>query len=82
LPSNYPPVSPVQRAIKRFVTRVAVVAALGGGLYFARPYIVQRIPTWPWVVERVVRPVDKWLRHLPMRFAPSRLAPSANTTFR
>jgi hypothetical protein len=80
--SNYPPVSPVQRAISRFVTRVAVLAALGGGLYFARPYIVQRIPTWPWVVEHMVRPVDRWLRHLPLRFAPSRIAPSATTTLR
>ena len=70
--ANYPPVSPVQRAISRFVTRVAVLAALGGGLYFARPYIVQRVPTWPWVVEHMVRPVDRWLRHLPLRFAPSR----------
>jgi hypothetical protein len=80
--SNYPPVSPVQRAITRFVTRIAVLAVLGGGLYFGRPYIVQRIPTWPWVLERVVRPVDQWLRHLPMRFAPSRIAPSAPTTLR
>ena len=80
--SNYPPVSPVQRAISRFVTRVAVLAALGGGLYFARPYIVQRIPTWPWVVDHMVRPVDRWLRHLPLRFAPSRIAPSASTTLR
>jgi hypothetical protein len=80
--SNYPPVSPVQRAINRFVTRIAVLAALGGGLYLARPYIVQRIPTWPWVFEHAVRPVDKWLRHLPMRFAPSRIAPSASTTVR
>jgi hypothetical protein len=80
--SNYPPVSPVQRAISRFLTRVAVLAALGGGLYFARPYIVQRIPTWPWVVEHMVRPVDRWLRHLPLRFAPSRIAPSATTTLR
>jgi hypothetical protein len=80
--ANYPPVSPVQRAISRFVTRLAVLAALGGGLYFARPYIVQRIPTWPWVVEHMVRPVDRWLRHLPLRFAPSRIAPSATTTLR
>jgi hypothetical protein len=34
------------------------------------------------VLERVVRPVDQWLRHLPMRFAPSRIAPSAPTTLR
>jgi serine/threonine-protein kinase len=80
--SNYPPVSPVQRAISRFVTRVAVLAALGGGLYFARPYIASRIPTWPWVVDHMVRPVDKWLRHLPLRFAPSRIAPSASTSLR
>ncbi len=68
----------MQRAISRFLTRVAVLAALVGGVYFARPYIVQRIPTWPWVVERVVRPVDKWLRHLPLRFAPARIAPPSN----
>jgi serine/threonine protein kinase len=73
--SNYPPVSPMRRALTRFVTRAAVLATLAGGVYFARPYIVSRIPTWPWVVDRVVRPVDKWLRHLPMRFAPERLAP-------
>ena len=77
--SHYPPVSPMRRALTRFVTRVAVLAALVGGGYFARPYIVPRVPTWPWVVDRVVRPVDKWLRHLPMRFAPARIArPSAN----
>jgi serine/threonine-protein kinase len=74
---HYPPVSPVERAITRFLTRVAVLAALGGGLYLARPYIEQRIPTWPWVVDHAVRPVDRWLRHLPMRFAPRRIAPAA-----
>jgi serine/threonine-protein kinase len=76
--SHYPPVSPMRRALTRFVTRVAVLAVLVGGAYVARPYIVSRIPTWPWVVGRVVRPVDKWLRHLPLRFAPERLAPPAN----
>ena len=76
--SHYPPVSPVRRALTRFVTRVAVLGALAVGAYFARPYVVSRIPTWPQVVDRVVRPTDKWLRHLPMRFAPGRLAPPAS----
>jgi serine/threonine protein kinase len=67
---NYPPVSPVQRALSRIATTIAVLAVLGGGLYVARPFIVPRLPTWPWVVARVVRPVDQWLRHLPMRFVP------------
>jgi len=75
---NYPPVSPLRRTLSRIATRVAVLAVLGGGLYVARPFIVPRLPTWPWVVARVVHPIDKWLRHLPMRFAPGQSPPSAS----
>ena len=60
-PARTPAPLRLVQGVGRLLLTLMVVATLGGGVYLARRY------SPPWLVARVVAPVDAWLRHLPSR---------------
>jgi hypothetical protein len=61
-----------RRALIALASFTLFLAVLGTGAYYARAYV---FPSWPpWAYARLIRPVEGWLRSVPVRLHLARPA--------